>query len=126
MRNSAMLVVLVMLGSVLAGCFEEQYEKSDYTQEKMDLYVYEFGILELKIDSCPFLPYPSVTEPIIVEGTNIRPYNAINPDGQYEIYEPSDISDKFVITYVEGDLSDFYMNTQLLHQITWKALQVIL
>jgi hypothetical protein len=111
MRNSAVLVVLVILGSVLAGCFQEQYEKSDYTQEKMDLHVYEFGILELKIDSCPFLPYPSVTEPIIVEGTNIRPYNAINPDGQYEIYEPSDISGKFVITYMKGDLGDFYMNT---------------
>lgn len=110
MKNLCVMMIFLMISHTLAGCFAEEYGGDDYTQEKMDLYVYEDGELALEIGSCPYLPRPAVTEPIFIEATNIRPFDAVNDDGQFEIYEPSDLTGKFVVVYLDSPLeTDFLM-----------------
>ena len=81
MRNSAVLVVLVMLGSVLAGCFggDETDEAWDERGKapSSDIHLYsEDG--SVKFDSCDFFSdFPSPESPIAAQGVLSRPYDGV-------------------------------------------------
>ena len=124
MRNSAVLVVLVMLGSVLAGCFGGD-ETEEVTPEVVtpdegtayawdergkapssDIHLYsEDG--SVKFDSCDFFSdFPSPESPIAAQGVLSRPYDGVDDDGMASIIEPTDFDGKVAIFYLDDEFEE--------------------
>ena len=116
MRKSLFLA-MILFSSTLSGCLGEEDEsekesesqteywsEDEYTQPQTDLHFYSDGEKVLQIDSCPYIGNtPTVVERTVFQATHIRPYNGLNENLEYEIYEPSDISGKLVIVYVDWE-----------------------
>jgi len=106
--KSALFVAALMMMTILSGCFGESEEpkidfidQEEYSTPVAKLHFYSEGERQLLISSCDFAPFTTIEEPLYKPATTIIPFDAINPNLQFEIYEPLDLRGRIVIASVD-------------------------